>query len=206
MGDNNNQKLSVGFSDINKTLSLLEAALESTTDGILIVDREGKISRFNNKFLNMWRIPKEIVATHDDDKAIKFVLDQLAEPELFLAKVRELYSKPEAESFDTLLFKDGRVFERYSIPQKIGSDIVGRVWSFRDVTARVRSEQKEKEYLKALESANKLLVERQTSMIDIGNRIPAGEKQRIDEVLRSYSDGIEKLNQLIADIKNKNGL
>lgn len=205
MEDNIVKNQFAGSRDIDKTLSLLEATLDSTTDGILVVDRNGKIVRFNNKFLSMWRIPKDIVASHDDNKAIQFVLDQLVEPDLFLVKVRELYSKPEAESFDTLLFKDGRVFERYSIPQKIGSDIVGRVWSFRDVTGRALSEQKEKEYLQALESANKLLAERQVSMIDIGNRIPEGERGRVEEILRSYGEGVEKLNQLIASIKNKGG-
>ena len=127
--------------EIRHTLSLLNATLESTADGILVVDRIGKIERFNQKFVQMWRIPKSIIASQDDDQALTFVLDQLTDPEGFLAKVRELYSQPKAESFDFIEFKDGRVFERYSQPQWIGKQSVGRVWSFRDVTERKKTEE-----------------------------------------------------------------
>jgi diguanylate cyclase (GGDEF)-like protein len=116
--------------------SLLIATLDATADGILVVDLNGKIRRFNKRFVQLWRIPRQILEAGDDDAAIAFVLSQLRYPDAFVSKIRELYAQPEAESFDILDFNDGRVFERYSIPQLAGDAAVGRVWSFRDVTDR----------------------------------------------------------------------
>jgi PAS domain S-box-containing protein len=130
-------------------LSLHKATIESTADGILVVDTEGKIVSFNQKFVEMWQIPESVLASRDDNQALEFVLAQLKNPEEFLNKVRELYSQPNAESYDVLEFKDGRIFERYSQPQRIEGKCVGRVWSFRDITERKRMEEA------LLESENK---------------------------------------------------
>ena len=119
---------------LKESLSLKHATLESTDNGILVVDDKGRIRDFNEAFLRLWRIPRELMHQHDDQKALEFVTAQLSNPDQFIGKVQELYGQPEAVSFDILEFKDGRVFERYSQPQKVDGRPVSRVWSFRDVT------------------------------------------------------------------------
>jgi diguanylate cyclase (GGDEF)-like protein len=126
---------------LKETLSLLNATLDSTADGILVVDGDGRITSFNQQFAEMWRIPSDVLDARDDDRAIAVVLGQLVDPDGFIAKVKELYLQPDAESHDVLMFKDGRVFDRYSKPQRVGGTPVGRVWSFRDVTDRKRLEE-----------------------------------------------------------------
>lgn len=123
-----------------QSLSLLEATLESTADGILVVNRHGEVTGYNERFIEMWGIPKEFTDIHSDERLIQHVLDQLKDPDRFLAKVNELYANPDVDSFDLIEFKDGKIFERYSHPQRIANRPVGRVWSFRDSTKRHRIE------------------------------------------------------------------
>ena len=125
---------------LNHSLSLLQATLDATADGLLVVDREGRIMVHNERFRELWRIPAEVLKAGSDRQALAYVLDQLATPEDFVSQVAALYDAPEATSIDMLHFKDGRVFERYSRPQRIGSEVVGRVWSFRDVTEREQAQ------------------------------------------------------------------
>ena len=125
---------------LGRSLSLQNATLESTHDGLLVVDRDGQISSYNKKFAQMWRIPEDILASEKDEAALTFVLQQLKAPEIFLAKVQELYGAPEAESYDVIEFNDDRIFERFSLPQRLGKEVVGRVWSFRDVTRQRQAE------------------------------------------------------------------
>ncbi|MBD3268197.1 PAS domain S-box protein, partial [bacterium] len=120
--------------------SLLKAAFESTADGILVVDRDGTWSEFNQRFIDMWEIPASFQESGDDQAALDYVRDKLADPDGFLALVHEIYDKPEEITFDVVELQDGRAFERYSQPQKLGNTVVGRVWSFRDVTDRKRAE------------------------------------------------------------------
>src|SRR5258705_816084 len=128
--------------EVERALSRLSAALDSTGDAILVVGGEGRISLFNRRFVEMWHIPDDVLASGDDERALACALEQLCDPDAFIAKVRDLYAHPDIESFDTLAFKDGRAVERFSKPQRVDGVVVGRVWSFRDVTGHKRLEEK----------------------------------------------------------------
>ena len=135
------------------SLSSLKATLESTTDAILVVDMDDKTTASNELFAKMWKIPEDILGSRDDDKALAYVLDQLKNPDNFIQKVKELYADPEAESFDTLELKDGRIVERYSQSQKLDEQIIGRVWSFRDITERELAQKKRESLIVDLKKA-----------------------------------------------------
>ena len=120
--------------------AVLNASFESTADGLLVISKDGNIVSYNNKFLELWQVPSSVAEQRDDNALIDFLLNQLQDPQAFLEKTQYLRSHAEEESFDVLECKDSRVFERYSEPQKIGENIIGRVWSFRDVTERKRTE------------------------------------------------------------------
>ncbi len=127
---------------LKNTLSLLHASLESTADGILVVGNEGKITSYNQNFITMWNVPHALLENGEERDVTSFVLPQLKNPEGVLANSKDLNAHPGRESFDMIEFLDGRIFERYSKPQKVGDTIVGRVWSFRDITDRKHAEEK----------------------------------------------------------------
>ncbi len=139
---------------VRQSEALLRATVEATTDGILVVGSDGQTLHANVRFARMWGIPPDMLARGDDDEMLAYVLGQLVDPEAFVARVRELYAS-DRESLDTIAFKDGRVFERHSLPLVQDGAIAGRVWVFRDVTERQRAD----EQLREAEARYRSLVE-----------------------------------------------
>jgi PAS domain S-box-containing protein len=168
--------------------SLLQATINSTADGLLVVNRQGKVTSANRRFMELWRISNDFLERADEDILLAFVLEQLQEPDAFLHKVRELYSHPDQESFDMLAFKDGRVFERNSRPQILDEEIVGRVWSFRDVTVRTRAE----EALEESEERFALAVMGSTDILWDAHRL-RGEPWHAPETPIWWSPGVQEL-------------
>ncbi|MHB1209397.1 MAG: sensor domain-containing protein [Acidimicrobiales bacterium] len=125
---------------LHDTYSLLEATLDSTPDGILVVNEQRRITGFNKQFTTMWGVPDDVVELDNDAALLELISVQLEDPEQFRARVEELYSQPDVESSETLYFKDGRVFDRFSKPQYVNDVVVGRVWSFRDITEQKQLE------------------------------------------------------------------
>ncbi|NMO20071.1 PAS domain S-box protein [Pyxidicoccus fallax] len=132
---------------LERTVSLLEASLESTADGLLVVDLAGNIQACNRRFQEIWGLG-DAKPGGLDSVALQGVLDRVKDPADFLARVRTLYARPEEESFDIFEMRDGRVLERYSMPQRQRGVVTGRVWSFRDVSARVHAERERERLLR----------------------------------------------------------
>ena len=121
-----------------RLLSLLQATIEATDDGMLVVGGDRKVTLRNRRFLELWKIPADLAESRDDLSLLSYVRDQLENPEEFIREVQEIYANPEAESTGQVRCSDGRIFERYSAPQRIGEAVVGRVWCFRDISERER--------------------------------------------------------------------
>ena len=119
-------------------MAVMRGTLEATADGILATDEHGRITNLNTKFVEMWRMPQESVDLRDVQKFRTFVAQQLQNPVRYLARIAEIEVSRE-QSFDLLELADGRSIERYSEAISVGERVVGRVWSFRDVTQRQES-------------------------------------------------------------------
>jgi len=175
------------------SISLLNATLESTADGIIVVDANGIFTRWNQKLIDMWHIPEKYLKTQLRAPVLKQIISQIAQPETFISKFKELYKNPEESSTDTLKLTDGRVFRWYSQPQKIGDNVVGRVWSFNDITNYIRAEE-------ALEESNRKLeiLSITDGLTGIANRRYFDEVLVLEHARHARSDG--ELSLLMLDI------
>ncbi|OCQ97894.1 histidine kinase [Oscillatoriales cyanobacterium USR001] len=135
--------------ELERSLSMMQAVFESTDAGILALDKQGKVCNFNQRFVEMWGVTDSSILFQAGDgtnsSALSLVIRQLKHPQAFLKTALRLSAQPDAQISRELEFKDGRILEVHSHPSQVGKKIVGRVWSFRDVTARKQVE-KDLEY------------------------------------------------------------
>ncbi|MGA9924208.1 MAG: PAS domain S-box protein, partial [Isosphaeraceae bacterium] len=137
--------------ELARSLAMMRATLESSTDGILVTDGGGRVTDFNQKYQEMWRLPQELMNSEDHQQLLDVCGQQFADRQQYLARIDDIYSASPSESYDLLELADGRVFERFSRIQIVDGRNVGRVWSFRDITASRRAEeelQKQSEWLR----------------------------------------------------------
>ncbi|MFN8597350.1 MAG: PAS domain S-box protein, partial [Anaerolineae bacterium] len=129
--------------DLQFANTLLHTQIETSLDGVLVVNAAGKIISYNQRFMDMWQIPPEVMVAQSDELAMQAVSERLVEPTEFRARVEYLYQHHAERSQDEIRLKDGLTFERYSAPI-FGRDgsYYGRVWYVRDVTDQKRAEEK----------------------------------------------------------------
>ncbi len=147
---------------LENSLSILHATLESINDSILVVNSERKVLYYNSSFLRMWNLTKEQVENKSSYDLLELVKNQIENPDEFIKLVEEYYKKPDMIINDTIKFKDGKIFERNSFPYRVNGKIVGRVWYSRDITQQKENEKKllesEKKYRELVESVNSIVL------------------------------------------------
>jgi PAS domain S-box-containing protein len=141
---------------LEETIALLEATLDAAHDAILVVDLNRRVIHFNRRYLTMFGFTAEDLGRGGMDLVMERLLDQLEDPDELRARSHELWADPSTERLDVLRFKDGRIVEQYVAPHQIGSRIVGRVESFRDIGSSVRALEAVKEQCTFLEQVQEV--------------------------------------------------
>ena len=121
--------------EVQRECTLFKAQLEAANVGILVINEQREVTYFNKYFCSLWRLPDSLIQEKRDVKLLDHALEQLADPEAFIASTEQLYAKPDKVSQDEVLFKDGRILQRYTTPisSETGVDY-GRIWYFHEIT------------------------------------------------------------------------
>lgn len=150
--------LEEGMAELSHSHSMLRAIIESALDALLVTDEDGKVLCYNELYLNMWSLPRELMETGGHDALIEYCSRYLKDPQQFVLITEKIYATQPPESFDVLELKDGRVFERYTRFKNLEGRNVCRVWSFRDITQRRQAEAYKAQLAAIVESSSDAIV------------------------------------------------
>ncbi len=126
---------------LRQKTALLEAQVNVSLDGIIVVRKGRKILQ-NQQVNDLLKIPRHIAENDDDEAQVEWVRGLSKDPEHFYEKTAYMLAHRNETMRDELELKDGTVLDRYTRPV-IGKDgkYYGRIWTFRDITERKRSEE-----------------------------------------------------------------
>ncbi len=126
--------------ELERLLALLQATIESTADGILVIGQDNLVLS-NHRFDEMWRLPSNWSTLPGHEDPFTLLAVHVQDRDAFLKRSQELKGNPESEGYDLIALQDGRIFERYAMPYRISGRIAGKVWNFRDVTRQKQAEE-----------------------------------------------------------------
>ena len=141
--------------ELAHSLAMMKATLDSATDGILVTDGEFRITGYNEKLVQMWQLSQSGLKTQDHRRVLDAMSGWFDDPRAFRARVEEIYRMAPPTTFDLLTPVDGRVIERQSRPQVVEGKVVGRVWSYRDITEQRKAEEALRDESRMLELLNR---------------------------------------------------
>jgi PAS domain S-box-containing protein len=152
--------------------AILSTQQESSLDGILVVDCNGKMVSFNQRLVNMWGFAIDILESKSDELALSSIIDQISDPQEFISRIDYLYANPDEKSEDEIRLKDGRIIDRYSAPMLAADGTyLGRVWYFRDITARKRAEEEIAGQLDELHRWHALSLGRENRILELKHEV-----------------------------------
>jgi len=134
-------------------LAELRATLESTADGILVCDLDGRIRAFNRLFAQLWELPEALLTQQNDEAIHHWLSSRVTDTEGYRLQLGLIQRSPLLEASDVLLLQSGRLLERITRPQLARGRPIGRVYAFRDITERSAAESQLKLAAKVFESS-----------------------------------------------------
>ncbi|WP_201768944.1 PAS domain-containing sensor histidine kinase [Myxococcus stipitatus] len=159
---------------LEHTHSVLRATFDSIAEGIVVVDEDQRIVAFNKRFQDIWRLSDEVMESRVAERALASAARLTKEPARFIARVQGQFLPSEDITVDTHELTDGRTLEDTSHPQRMGDTVIGRVWSYRDVTEERRVRVERERLLVAEQNARERLEESFALLDTFLNHAPVG--------------------------------
>lgn len=186
--------MNVTKKNIIEYTDFFKSAIDSEPDGILIIDTDGNFLYYNEKFLDVWKITSDKIESKKKSDIFEYFGTLVKHSEDYNEKFNELVNNRLKDTFEILEFKDGRIFEKITTPQKLNDQVIGRVCIFKDITRTRKSEKTLQETL--------LKLSRKNRNEEIINNILKDIHKTIDlkEVLRNAS------NSLFENLDSINGV
>jgi diguanylate cyclase (GGDEF)-like protein/PAS domain S-box-containing protein len=173
-----------------RTLALLQATIEGSLNGILVIDTQANVLAHNRRFLDLWQLPADWARIEPAQKRFDMMYEHIKDRDAVYQNTQRLLVDMETEENILFHFINGKVINRYATPFRILGKLTGRLYTYEDTTERIRNEQR----LRASEEKYRLLAENASDVIwtaDLNGKFtyvsPSVKKLRgysVEEVLR----------------------